>query len=90
MKRSWRISYNELELETQIGTGAKGVVFRGKFRGTPVAIKRLPREKMTKSNLQNFRNEIRLMADLRHPQVMQFIGACWGELSIRRTSPAPK
>ena len=36
----WKIDVNELEFESAIGRGAYCEVFRGKWRGTPVAIKK--------------------------------------------------
>lgn len=40
-KYVWHIDYHELVIEQLIGQGAFGQVFKGKWNGTPVAIKKL-------------------------------------------------
>jgi len=41
-----------------------------------VAIKKLPAHKLTEEFLREFAREARLMRSLRHPNVLQFLGAC--------------
>ena len=49
--------------------------------GTPVVVKRMLRTKITEDNLRMFCNEIQLMMNLRHPNIVQFIGASWNSYS---------
>jgi serine/threonine protein kinase len=74
---STRIDPMELELYGKpIGEGAFGVVYRGKYRGTPVAAK-VPRKQgeMKDSQLRSFQDEIALFEKLRSPYIVNFIGA---------------
>lgn len=41
-----------------------------------MAIKKLPAHKLTEEFLREFAREARLMRSLRHPNVLQFLGAC--------------
>eukprot|EP00929_Paragymnodinium_shiwhaense_P104954 TRINITY_DN6979_c0_g1_i2.p1 TRINITY_DN6979_c0_g1~~TRINITY_DN6979_c0_g1_i2.p1 ORF type:complete len:388 (-),score=65.40 TRINITY_DN6979_c0_g1_i2:80-1243(-) len=62
-----------------LGSGGFGQVFRGMYRGHPVAIKKmiLPGDSMQeKSKLEELRREIDSLRFLRHPRLVQFIGAC--------------
>jgi len=65
-----------LEFENEIGRGAYGVVFRGRWRGGIVAIKQLSfKGVLTQKELQDFRSEAALMKKLRpHVNVVQFLG----------------
>jgi len=62
--------------------GAFGEVFQGTCLGAPCAVKTVL--KATDKNLRAFRGEILLTAALRHPNVVGFVGACWGK--VRGTS----
>ena len=83
LDRFVEIPLDELEFGRQIGRGAFGEVFRGKFRGTDVAIKRLcvVNEAMTSDTassergLAEFRRELSFLSRLRHRHIVQFIGA---------------
>jgi len=63
--------------ETRLGEGTFGIVYLAKYRGLPVAAKFLKNdtglspEKMRR----DFENEVQMLRDLRHPCIVQFIGA---------------
>jgi len=61
--------------EKPIGEGSFGVVYRGEWRGTPVAIKELKVKFMKKQDLEEFHREVRVMEKLRSPYVVNLIGA---------------
>ena len=44
--------------------------------GQEVAVKTVIN--VTEENLRTFRREILLTATLRHPSIVNFVGACWG------------
>ncbi|KAH7388428.1 hypothetical protein KP509_16G074900 [Ceratopteris richardii] len=75
-------SYKELEhataafSETQmIGDGAYGMVYKAKFYdGRVLAVKRLNHQHHRQ--LQQFYNEIRILSQLRHPNLVQLEGFC--------------
>ena len=71
------IPLDHLEFGRQIGRGAFGEVFRGKYRGTDVAIKRLCvlNDVSDERGLAEFKRELSFLTRLRHRHIVQFIGA---------------
>ena len=69
-------SVSELSMGKQIGRGSYGIVFRGEWRGTPVAIKQLlfnPDEDIEQV-VMDFRTEVDIMSRLRHRNVVRLLG----------------
>jgi serine/threonine protein kinase len=67
----------ELEFGSQLGSGGFGAVYRGKYKGTEVAIKKLHLDNGQVSQVQidEFKKEVANLMDLRHPRLISFIGA---------------
>ncbi len=65
---------NDLTFDSKISEGAFGVVFRGKYKGSAVAIKKM---KMQEDD-EEFQHEVRMLISLRHPNIVLFMGACLG------------
>jgi serine/threonine protein kinase len=74
--KQYAIDVRTVEISKRIGVGAFGEVFMGTVLGQPVAIKTML--DVTEANMQAFRAEILLTATLRHPNIVNFVGACWG------------
>jgi len=76
---AWSVVADEIEmLDEEVGRGAWGVVKKARFRGMTVAAKCLHealREEMTDHVLQAFRREMSIAANLRHPNIVLFLGA---------------
>ncbi|GAX75524.1 hypothetical protein CEUSTIGMA_g2967.t1 [Chlamydomonas eustigma] len=82
----WELDFNELEIIRKIGEGSFGEVVLANFRGTKVAAKRLrgfdssdeamPSPTVQPVLAQFFEREIEILATIRHPNVVNFIGAC--------------
>jgi len=72
----WVIPFNEIRLGKKIGSGSFGEVFKATWRGTTIAVKRFYRQKATEQTLLELRKESVLMSQLRHPNVLLFLGAC--------------
>lgn len=72
----WEVDFDEIEILEKIGQGGFGVVYKGLWRGTTVAVKKLIQEEMDDSSYQEFLKEIETMSKLRHPQIVLFLGAC--------------
>ncbi|SOB74431.1 serine/threonine protein kinase [Cedratvirus lausannensis] len=72
----WLISLGELEMGESLGSGGFGEVNKALWKGTEVAVKML-HEKNSLSNERRkaFADEIRIMARLRHPNVVLFMAA---------------
>ena len=72
---AWEIPDEELVDRREVGAGAFGVVMRTRWRGTVVAMKQLHRhlhhDEVAKAE---FRTELKLMRQLHHPHIVQFLG----------------
>ena len=71
---SWSISINDLIFGKKIGIGSFGKVYKAKWHGTNVAVKKTL-DVATHNTIKEFAAEIRLMRDLRHPNIVLFLGA---------------
>ncbi|XP_010917104.1 serine/threonine-protein kinase VIK isoform X1 [Elaeis guineensis] len=77
-KCDWEIEPSELDFSTStiIGKGSFGEILKAYWRGTPVAVKRiLPSLSEDRLVIQDFRHEVNLLVKLRHPNIVQFLGA---------------
>ena len=80
----WVIKREEIELTgPELGVGGWATVTVAKFRGIKVAVKRIHNRIISHHNLQLFQREMSMAARLRHPNLIQFIGATMeGEMMI--------
>ena len=76
LKTQWIIQRNEIELTNEeLGRGGWGAVMVASFRGTKVAAKCFYRELSSDYYQRMFTREMTMAARLRHPNLVQFIGA---------------
>ncbi|KAK3279811.1 hypothetical protein CYMTET_12324 [Cymbomonas tetramitiformis] len=75
-RETLEIPFEDIELDKQIGGGGFSLVYRALYKGTPVAVKRWFNPDLTDAVLQEFREEVLTLKDMRHPNVVQMIGAC--------------
>ena len=80
----WIVRRGEIELTgPQLGVGGWATVAVAKFRGAVVAVKRIHNQIVSPHNIQLFQREINMAARLRHPNLVQFLGATMeGEMLI--------
>ncbi len=72
----WMINANELALQQPLGEGSFGQVWKATWRDQEVAVKMLTQEVSdSKAARQQFLNEMRIMSQLRHPNVVLFMAA---------------
>ena len=72
----WVVRTEEIELAgPELGRGAWATVSVAKFRGLQVAAKRIHNQIVCRRNIQLFQREMNMAASLRHPNLVQFIGA---------------
>jgi serine/threonine protein kinase len=75
-KNEWEIDFGELDMGDQIGIGAFGRVHKALWKGTEVAVKIMASETVSRDMERNFKEEVRVMTSLRHPNVVLFMAAC--------------
>ena len=71
-QNTWELSHREVSLLEELGRGGWGVVWVGQLR---VAVKKLHERIVSQHNMETFHHEINIMSQLRHPNLLQFIGA---------------
>jgi len=71
----WEIKPDDLMLGPRIGIGSFGEVFRGTWRYTDVAVKKLIDQELSGRMLEEFRMETSIMKRLRHVNILLFLGA---------------
>ncbi len=72
----WVVRREDIELTgPEIGRGGWATVSVAKFRGVQVAVKRIHNQIICRHNEDLFRREMQMAARLRHPNLVQFIGA---------------
>ncbi|KAK9815543.1 hypothetical protein WJX72_005453 [[Myrmecia] bisecta] len=73
---AWEIDFNDIVLGPRIGVGSYGEVYRGIWKHTDVAVKRLLDQDLSEKALAAFRQEISITKLLKHPNIVLFMGAC--------------
>ena len=78
-RQSWKISYSEIkETNVELGKGGWGFVRVGIFRAQKVAVKQVYQSIVNKKSVLNLvHQEIDTMANVRHPNLLLFIGAAF-------------
>eukprot|EP00347_Sterkiella_histriomuscorum_P008978 403342997 len=70
------LKLSELKVEKQIGAGASAEVYKGTYKETDVAIKKLRNLQSTNENtLKEFKREVSTLTRVRHPNLVLFMGA---------------
>ncbi|KAL4493143.1 hypothetical protein ABPG72_003228 [Tetrahymena utriculariae] len=73
------INYQELDFGKKIGEGSYGQVFKGTWAKTQVAIKQFGKQnsKFHLRKVQDFISEVRVINNLRHPNIVLYMGVCF-------------
>ena len=72
----FEVNYNEIILDPEpIGRGGYGTVYKGKWRGSTIAIKKMKIEGAN-NRYDDFIQECQTMMSVRHPNIVLFMGAC--------------
>jgi len=65
----------EIEFEELLAEGSSGKVYKGKWKGLEVALKKFEDDMLSFSMIE-FRREVAIMSILKHPNLVLFYGAC--------------
>ena len=80
----WKVSRDKVDLGSLIGGGGWGAVNEGKLK---VAVKQFYPNILSLQNLARLQREMRLLALIRHPNLLQFIAAVFNEKDDPRRNP---
>ncbi|GER47879.1 protein kinase [Striga asiatica] len=72
----WEIDWRLLKMGEKIAAGSCGDLYRGVYLGRDVAIKVLRSEHLNKSLEAEFAQEVAILRQVHHENVVRFIGAC--------------
>ncbi|XP_072970878.1 serine/threonine-protein kinase STY8-like isoform X2 [Typha angustifolia] len=72
----WEIDKRLLKMGEQIASGSCGDLYRGTYLGEDVAIKFLRPEHPSENLSAEFAQEVRILRQVRHSNIIRFIGAC--------------
>ena len=70
------IDMSEVILGDKVGRGSFGDIYRAEWRGTEVAVKKIPFNTLNDDLVQELLNEARIMESIRHPNVLSLMGCC--------------
>src|SRR3989338_6569438 len=73
---SCNLDPQDIVIDKELGRGAFGVVYKCTLFGKEVAVKKLINQNVDSETLLAFKKEVAIMAKLRHPNVLLFMGAC--------------
>ncbi|KAG6587371.1 TKL/DRK protein kinase [Phytophthora cinnamomi] len=77
-----RIPREKVIQQERISRGGYGEVYVGTFNGQRIAIKMLlPETRKRIQSVNDFLAEVKLMASLEHPRIVEFIGVAWDSLT---------
>lgn len=76
----WKIPFDDITMAKELGRGAFGVVYKGKWRLQDCAVKVIPKDKMGPKQLEEFTEECALMSGIRpHRNLVTFLGVSMDE-----------
>ncbi|CAA7400271.1 unnamed protein product [Spirodela intermedia] len=73
---AWEIDRRLLKIGEKIGSGYCGDLYRGVYLGDEVAVKILKSEHINHASKVEFNQEVSILREVQHRNVVRFIGAC--------------
>jgi len=72
------MNLSQVEDLTRVAQGGLGILYQGTWRGTVVAVKKPvdPRVASDPALKEDFRREVEILSEIRHPNVVLLMGAC--------------
>jgi len=82
LQEKFSFKFEELEFDQLVGSGASGEVHLGYIENVAVAIKKIAADTLDKENRALVEQEIRVMRNLHHPNIVKFMGLCDHETGV--------
>ncbi|XP_021760999.1 serine/threonine-protein kinase STY46-like [Chenopodium quinoa] len=73
---NWEIDRRLLKIGDKVASGSCGDLYRGVYLGQDVAVKILRSEHLTEASEEEFAQEVAILREVQHDNVVRFIGAC--------------
>lgn len=73
---NWEIDRRLLKIGEKVASGSCGDLYRGIYLGQDVAVKILRSEHLTEASEDEFAQEVAILKEVQHENVVRFIGAC--------------
>jgi serine/threonine protein kinase len=70
------INMNDIEIKEKIGEGGFATINKGKWLFLDVAVKIIFDPKVTQELLDEFNNEIKMLAVFKHPNIVSLLATC--------------
>lgn len=84
---TWEADRNDIEVtDTNLGKGRFSSIMKGNFRGLQVAVKKVHPGLISEVNEKLVRWEINLLAQIRHPNLVLFLGAALSDSESKEES----
>ena len=80
----WKVSRDKVKILKEIGVGGWGSVSEGTLR---VAVKQLHPQIHSQTNIDRLQREMQILAQLRHPNLVQLIGIVLDEAALKLQAP---
>ena len=80
----WKVSRDKVKILKEIGVGGWGSVSEGTLR---VAVKQLHPQILSQTNIDRLQREMQILAQFRHPNLVQLIGVVLDEAALKLQAP---
>ena len=70
------VDFGEIELGDRIGGGGVGIIYKGYWKGEPVALKTLFDSRIGQDLKKEYMDELLVMSKVSHTNIVKFLGAC--------------
>lgn len=70
------VNHEDIQKQKEIGVGGFGVVYQARWKDRDVAVKQLHLQRLHKKTETDFKKELKILHELKHPNVIELLGVC--------------